>query len=171
MHDTLKEDDVISVSHPRGDFFLNPSHDEDTPLVLISGGVGLTPLLSMLNSLVTKNSNRPVTWIHGARSKNERAFTEHIKKVEASSENVKVVLFNAEPSEGEVHGEDYHHGGYVDLNKLDQSILFLGDQRTQYYAVGPVPFMVGMEKSLDVLGVPASRVNVERFGVGGVPAA
>jgi nitric oxide dioxygenase len=171
MHDTLKEGDVISVSHPRGDFFLNPTQDEDIPLVLISGGVGLTPLLSMLNSLVTKNSSRPVTWIHGARSKNVRAFCEHIKNVEASSKNVKVVLFHENPAEGEVEGEDYHHGGFVDLKKLDQSMLFLGDQRTQYFAVGPVPFMVGVEKSLDTLGVPSSRINVERFGVGGVPAA
>jgi nitric oxide dioxygenase len=172
MHDTMKEGDTLRVSHPAGDFFLSPSQAPDTPLVLISGGIGLTPLMSILNSLVTKQCTRPISWIHGARCKNVRAFGEHIQKVKASNENVQVTLFNDQPGADEVEGKDYDYAGFVDLEKLDkQKVLFLDNEKTQYWCVGPVPFMVGMERALAAKGVPSSRIHVERFGTGGVPAA
>jgi len=172
MHDTMKEGDVLRVSHPMGDFFLNSTDEADAPLVLISGGIGETPLMSMLDSIVGNHSDRPVTWIHGARTANVRAFHEHINEIKTKKDNLQVSLFNDHPETHEVKGVDYDHIGFVDLSKLDkEKTLFLNDQRTQFYICGPVPFMVLMEKDLAAKGVPAARIHVERFGTGGVPRA
>lgn len=171
MHDLKKEGDVVGVSHPMGDFFLQPNDaDEKTPLVLLSGGVGLTCLTSILNSLMAGHSQRPISWIHGARSTDVRAFAKQIKDIQCSRENVKVTMFTAEVNGHDVKGVDYQHEGRVDLKKLDADAdLFVHDGKTQYYVCGPTEFMLNMEDGLKARGVDVGRIHMERFGTGGVP--
>ena len=168
MHDTKTVGDVVRVSHPFGDFSLNPDANEKTPLVLLSGGVGLTPFVSMLNTLVQRNAVRPITWIHGARSAQVRAFTEHVKSVAQAHKNLKVTLFEDHPEEGEVEGKEFDKRGVVDIDQVDSGSLFLGDQSAQYYICGPEGFMNKTEKDLIAKGVDPSRIYVEKFGTGGV---
>lgn len=159
----------MRVSHPMGDFFLDPNVAGDAPLVLLSAGVGLTCLTSILNTLVTRQSQRPISWIHAARSTPVRAFAKHIKDIQHSRENVKVLLFNEHPTDDDVKGVNFDHEGRMDLKKLDQGeTLFIDDEKAQYYVCGPVEFMLGMEDALRALGVDASRIHMERFGTGGV---
>jgi nitric oxide dioxygenase len=173
MHDSKNVGDIIRVSHPRGDFFFDSTHSAgESPLVLISGGVGLTALTSILNSLVARHSDRPISWLHAARTSDVRAFGHHIRDIERSRKNVRAVFFDASPRAEDVQGKDYDHEGRMDLSKLDEEEeLFLTNPETEYYICGPTAFMVDMEKALMGYGVNSERIKMELFGTGGIPRA
>ena len=171
MHEVKNEGDIVRVSHPMGNFFLDPkTADDESPLVLLSAGVGLTCLMSILNTLIALHSKRPMSWVHGARSTDVRAFAKHIKDIRRTRDNINLVLFNAKPTDRDVKGVDYHHAGRVDVEKMNKrSDLFLADKRSQYYVCGPTQFMVDMERVLCEHKVDASGIHMEKFGTGGVP--
>jgi len=171
LHDTKAEGDSIRLSHPMGDFFLDGLHAaEGWPVVLISGGVGLTGLTSILNSLVSRHSSRPISWVHAARTSDVRAFGADIKEISRTRENVRAVFFDAQPKSEHVMGKDYDHAGRLDLGVLDRDReLFLRDPKTEYYVCGPTGFMIEIERTLRSYGVEAARIHMELFGVGGAP--
>lgn len=174
LHDAKEEGDVLRVSHPFGDFYLEEEEDgkgdEDTPVVLVSAGVGLTCLVSILNALVEgKKSRRPVSWIHGARDARTRAFKEHVDHLSEENGNIRTVYFLSDPKEGETGGRHFDVKGRVDLGKIDREVLFTDHAETQYFLCGPTQFIMDMEKTLKRYGVPADRVKMELFGTGGVP--
>lgn len=168
LHDKKNEGDVVRVSHPFGDFYFEEK-EEDSPVVLISAGVGLTCLTSILNTLTEEKSTRPISWIHGARNSTSRAFRSHIDELTKSNPNLKTVYFSSQPAEGEVQGQDYDVPGRVELEKVNSDNLFTNNDKTQYFVCGPVQFMLEMEAKLKTLGVSSERVKVELFGTGGVP--
>ncbi|KAJ5513867.1 Globin [Penicillium fimorum] len=171
LHDTRNIGDTIKVSHPYGDFFLSPADSETgNPIVLISAGVGVTPLTSMLNTLVSKSlESRKLHFIHGARSEGLRAFKKHISELSKQHPSIQTTFFTSHPSEGEKEGVDYDHAGRVDLSKLKDQDLFLDDAKTDYYICGPGMFMTDIESALKAKGVGADRIKMELFGTGGVP--
>jgi len=171
MHDMKSEGDIIKVSHPQGDFFLEGAHAaEDWPVVLISGGVGLTALTSILNSLVARHSTRPISWVHAARTSDVRAFGSHVKEIQRARKNIHAVFFDATPKEGHKQGKHYDFAGRLDLSKLDgEKDLFVHDKMAHYYICGPRGFMTDTEKALQARGVDGSRIHMELFGTGGVP--
>ncbi|KAF2830527.1 globin-like protein [Ophiobolus disseminans] len=170
LHDTKKEGDMVRVSHPFGDFFFEDKEGEDdAPVVLISAGVGLTCLTSVLHTLVEKKSSRPVSWIHGARNSNTRAFKKNVDQLAKNNENVHAVHFSSSPKEGETEGQDFDIQGRIELDKVDKEVLFTNNDKTQYFVCGPAQFMLDTEKKLKSYGVPAERVKMELFGTGGVP--
>ena len=171
LHDHKEEGDVLQVSHPYGDFFLDPAAEpKDAPIVLLAAGVGLTCLMSILNTFVESGSTRPIVWVHAARTQRARAFAAHVSDVVQAHPNVHAVFFTSAPAAEDVQGVHYHHAGRMDLAKLDQEKdLFVGDKRTQYFVCGPTEFMVDMEKALKAQGVDDARVHLELFGTGGVP--
>jgi nitric oxide dioxygenase len=170
LHDTFNIGDTLKVSHPYGDFFLPPSETESaTPVVLISAGVGLTPLTSIVNTLTSKAPvGRRLHFIHGARTSGARAFKEHISALPKLSPAIQATFFASIPAEGEKQGVDYHHVGRVDLSKLDDKDLFLDDAKTQYYICGPERFMTDTQSALKARGVGADRIKMELFGTGGI---
>ncbi|OCK77783.1 globin-like protein [Lepidopterella palustris CBS 459.81] len=169
LHGEKKVGDVIEVSHPFGDFYLEES---TAPLVLISAGVGLTPMMSMLNTVVAKDSSRQVSWIHTARNSAVRAFPAHIADIVKTRSNVHAVLFTTSPAEQDVLGVDYQHRGRMDLNMVDkEKDLFLEENEAEYYVCGPTQFMLDVEAKLKAYGVKPEKVHVELFGTGGVPRA
>jgi nitric oxide dioxygenase len=155
MHDTKNEGDVIKVSHPAGDFFIDSN--PKGPVVFISGGVGLTPLNSMLTHLIDKH-DKPMTWIHGAKCPGARAFAASIEGIKKN--NVTVIFFDSnDPAPSHIKGR-------VDLAKIDkENALFIGDETVLYYVCGPVPFMEGMSNTLREMGIPIDKIFMERFGV------
>lgn len=170
LHDTKNKGDTVKVSHPCGDFFYSPSEDKK-PVVLISAGVGLTPLTSIFNTMVTKSSStdRQIHFIHGARTSNARAFKEHISSVAKDHADIQATFFTGQPSDDDKEGEDYHHIGRVDLSKLDANKgLFLDNPQTEYYVCGPEEFMNGTKSSLQSLGVKPEHIKMELFGTGGL---
>lgn len=176
MHDSKKVGDVIEVSHPAGEFFFDESKVDDPeacfPVVLISAGVGQTPLMSILNTLTRHNAPtaRSISFIHAARSAAVHAFAHHVRTLERTHSNVTSVVFLKYVNEEDVQGEDYHHQGRMDLSKLDpEQELFLNDEKTQYFICGPGTFMTDMEAKLQSFGVNDGRIHMELFGTGGIP--
>ena len=173
LHDEKNEGDILSVSHPAGEFFHDPEVDRDVPVVLLSAGVGLTPMVSILNTLLDRGSTQRISFIHGARNTSVRAFREHIQQATENHENVTTAFFvgNPEPHK-DVEGVHYHHTGRVRLDVLDRTRdLQLDKDNTKYFVCGPETFMSAMEKQLLDLGVGPERINMEVFGTGDVVRA
>ncbi|OTB04919.1 hypothetical protein M426DRAFT_73238 [Hypoxylon sp. CI-4A] len=169
LHENFKEGDVLELTAPAGEFFVDPKDGEDKPLALISAGVGLTPMLSILNSTVNAGSKRRISWIHGVHSSEVHAFSKHIKDICANdaNNNISATFFLTSPQQSDVEGVDYHYAGRTDLNKVDsKSKLFVDDNQAQYYICGPYAFMKDMEKYLLGAGVDAERIHLEIFGTG-----
>jgi nitric oxide dioxygenase len=167
LHCHKEVGDTVQVSHPAGEFFLDITDENDqAPVVLLSAGVGLTPLLSILESLVEKGDKRRISWVHAARNSKVHAFKEHIRKHVTQNDNVREGVFISRPDEQDKKGEDYIEGR-LDLKKLNsREDLMLHDDDTKYYICGPEGFMADLEKALRERGVDPKRINMEVFGAG-----
>jgi nitric oxide dioxygenase len=164
LHEKYEEGDVVELTHPTGEFFVNPKRNDTRPIALISAGVGITPMMSILNSTVAAASQRQVAWIYGAHSSEVRAFSKHLKDTCEKNPNIKATIFTTAVKDGEVEGVDYHFAGRIDLEKVDR--LFLDDTTADYYVCGPTAFMNDIRRYLVSKGVDNSRVHSEVFGVG-----
>jgi len=167
LHCHKEVGDTVQVSHPAGEFFLDITDENDqAPVVLLSAGVGLTPLLSILESLVEKGDKRRISWVHAARNSKVHAFKEHIRKHVTQNDNVREGVFISRPDEQDKKGKDYIEGR-LDLKKLNsREDLMLHDDDTKYYICGPEGFMADLEKALRERGVDPKRINMEVFGAG-----
>ncbi|KAK3313219.1 globin-like protein [Apodospora peruviana] len=181
LHDDFKVGDEVEVSHPQGEFFVNPEDPstEGVPAVLISVGVGATPLMSMLESLTVSEeegtkkapvSRRPVSWIHASRSSKSKPFGDAVRRLCRENKNVTAHVFLRAIGPEDRVGEDYDSGDMrLDLGKLDKDRdLHLGDQRSEYYICGPEAFMVEIRRALVALGVDKARIHLELFATGDV---
>ncbi|KAI0880190.1 flavohemo protein [Annulohypoxylon maeteangense] len=169
LHDNYKEGDVLELSAPAGEFFVDPRESKGNPIALISAGVGLTPMISILNNSVNAGSRRRISWIHGVRNSEARAFKDHLRDVRAKDvdNNIKTTFFVTSPQQGEVQGVDYHFAGRTDLTKVDpNTALFLCEPGAEYYTCGPYSFMKDVEKYLVGAGVGPERIHLEVFGTG-----
>jgi len=158
----LNEGAEIEVSAPTGNFFLV---NQNKPNVFISGGVGLTPMVAMLNQLVTQDIPQPVTFIHACRSKLVHAMKQHIHDLKEKYTNLKTVTAYEHPHGNDQHGKDYDLSGRLDLSAIDSTLL---SPQADYYLCGPIPFMAEQHKKLIALGIPAENIYSEAFGTGGV---
>ncbi|WPP47995.1 NO-inducible flavohemoprotein [Catalinimonas niigatensis] len=159
FHDHLQEGSVVPVHIPTGNFFLNT--ETSLPVVLISGGVGQTPLMSMLNTLVTEGANRPVWYIHGTRNGKEHAFKEHIKSLEKQHGHIHTYICYERPGPKDVLGKDYDAKGLISLDLIQQ---LLPGKEADFYFCGPKAFMKNLYHSLTAWGVPEKRIHFEFFG-------
>lgn len=152
----------IEVSAPTGNFFLIDSQKRN---VFISGGVGLTPMIAMLNQLVTLDMPQPVTFIHACRSKQVHAMHKHIQDLEAKYPRLSTFTAYEFPHANDKLGEDYDTAGRLDLGSMDTALLPIN---ADYYLCGPMPFMAEQQKALIARGIPADNIHSEAFGTGGV---
>ncbi|WP_126877865.1 NO-inducible flavohemoprotein [Paraburkholderia kururiensis] len=161
LHDGVEEGTVVHVSAPMGDFTLNRS--ADTPVVLVSGGVGITPMTSMLSTLLADGSQRPVAFVHACRNGRVHAFKTWLNGVAASNANVSRTVFYEAVDAADREGVDYDFEGRLDFKRIaDKALLPNAD----YYICGPLPFMREQRDALVALGVDASRIHTEVFGSG-----
>ncbi|MCB5364204.1 NO-inducible flavohemoprotein [Pusillimonas sp. CC-YST705] len=165
LHDQYKVGDVLDVAPPVGDFHL--SAESGRPVVLLSGGVGLTPMISMLNHLIEKNDERQIRFIHGCRNGQVHAMKDHVNGIATTHPNVRKAVFYEHIGPQDKVGQDYDYEGRVDLEAIrEQAILPEAD----YFLCGPMPFMQAQYHSLKALGVPVERIHAEVFGTGGLGA-
>ncbi|MDX5481707.1 MAG: NO-inducible flavohemoprotein [Hymenobacteraceae bacterium] len=158
LHEAVQEGDVIEVAPPAGDFYLNTT--KQTPVVFISGGVGQTPLLSMLEYLASTASDRDVVWVHGARNRKVHAFREPITTLEEQHGKLKQHIFYDTLDE-QMQVEDGYYEGVVELGKLkDEAVL----QDADYYICGPAPFIKKQFKDLAAMGISPEAIHYEEFG-------
>ncbi|KAL2174090.1 oxidoreductase-like protein [Thermothelomyces heterothallicus CBS 202.75] len=173
LHAKYAVGDEVELSHPQGEFYLDPSDasKEGVPAVLISAGVGATPVKAMLDSLTAPGAvRRPVSWIQSARSSAALPFGESVRQICREHDNVRANVFLRNLSPDDAVGVHYEFGDMrLDLAKLDrESHLFVNDPRAEYFVCGPEPFMVDVRSALVSLGVDRSRIFLELFGTGGV---
>jgi len=159
LHSSIDEGAVVEISAPAGDFVLDTTSPE--PLVLLSGGVGITPLTSMLLTVRRDQPEREITFIHAAINGSHHAFREEVKDAVAGSVNAKALFVYERPEDCDTSTNCYHHHGFVNQEWLAQVIP--GATAT-YYFCGPLPFMKAVYRGLKALGVPPENMRYELFG-------
>lgn len=155
----LNESDTVHIKVPAGKFTLNP--DMHTPVVMIAGGIGITPLLSMLNTVFEAGSKRPVYFLYAVTNSTEHIMKKHLAYIAANCPHIHLHIFYASPLPTDEPGKDYQHLGFVTLEKLKQ---ILPSNNFTYYLCGPPPMLAKLYKSLTSWGVPLSDIHNEAFG-------
>jgi ferredoxin-NADP reductase/MOSC domain-containing protein YiiM len=149
LYAKVKVGDVLDVAAPRGTFFLT---DGDNPVVLVSAGVGVTPVLSMLYSLA--GANRPVWWLHGARNRSEQAFAEEVGTLLERLPDSQSRVYYSRPSSAELRSR-----------LSDDVIAGLGlPPDSDAYLCGPAAFMAELSAALATHGLEPARIHTELFG-------
>ncbi len=180
LHTSYAEGAEVELSHPQGEFAVDPADASKAgvPAVLISAGVGATPLKAILDALTSSSSGaavakRPVSWIHSARSSAAQPFGEAVRQVCRENAHVRANVFLGSVGPGDKVGVDYEFGGVrLDLARLDKERdLFVGDARAEYFVCGPEAFMIEVRAALVGMGVGRGRVFLELFATGDVPDA
>ena len=153
----VRPGDLLEVAAPRGTFVLQPG---DRPVLLISAGVGATPVLAMLHALAAGRSARDVWWLHGARSRAEEPFAAEARSLLAGLAHGHRHVCYSHPGPGDVPGRDYQSAG-----RLSAPVLAgLGLADADAYICGPAAFMTGVSAALVDLGIDGARVHTEIFG-------
>jgi ferredoxin-NADP reductase/MOSC domain-containing protein YiiM/ferredoxin len=165
LHGHVKVGDLLDVAAPRGSFVLR---DGTRPVVLISAGVGATPVLAMLHALAREHSARPVWWLHGARNRDEHAFGPEVDELLRALPDSHRVLAYSRPAAGEALGSDYDVSGRLDVAVLERAVV---PKDADFYLCGPEEFMRAVGAALTARGVPPERVATEAFGAVAVHAS
>jgi len=152
------EGDLISISAPAGLFHLEK--DTPNPLVLISGGVGLTPMLSMLETNLNNIQNKKTIWIHGCRNESVHAFKNQITTLKEEAKHLETFTFY-DTLENENESQSEIIQGRVDLHKCKDSILL---DQAKYYICGPEIFIKTQYEALVNLNVSQENIFYEEFG-------
>lgn len=155
LHDNVEEGSILALSAPAGEFTLD--EESQLPVVFISGGVGITPLMSMFNTLIKNNSKRDITFIHAAQNGNFHAMRAHVEEMAHQNENVQAFTCYEKPLENDRSDKE----GYIDLPWLNQVVQ---TKEAQFYFCGPVPFMRTVKFALEDLGVSSENIFYEFFG-------
>ena len=150
--------DVLDVSAPRGSFTLRPSQ---SPAVLLSAGVGATPVLSMLHSLAAEKSQREIWWIYGARNRVDHPFAEESRSLLKQLSRGRGYIVYSRPAATDQVGADFDASGHIDIALLQRIGV---SQSSDFYLCGPASFLQNMRDGLRNWGVLAENVHTEIFG-------
>jgi len=152
--------DALDVSAPRGSFTLQP---RDGPLVLLSAGIGVTPVLAMLHALATAGSTQQVWWLHGARDRQHHAFADEARSLVHALMNGRSYVCYSRPDTRDRIGEDFDATGHLSRAALDVAGV---PQGADFYLCGPTRFMADMKTALATLSVAPQRIHTEIFSGG-----
>lgn len=159
LHDRVKVGDVLQVKAPSGHFFIDP--DAGVPAVFIAGGIGITPMMSMLRWCLDEQPARPAHLYYGVRSSGDHAFKQVLEALAEAHPAFKLTVVYGRPGPDDVQGSDYQHAGHVDLALLRRT---LPHGRHQFYVCGPPPMMQSLVPALREWGVRADDIHFEAFG-------
>lgn len=158
FHEQIEEGAILDVRAPSGQFYLKSAPRR--PIVLIGGGVGLTPVLSMLNKLSSEPGDREIWFFYGVRNSSEHVLQEEMEAAASRSANVRLVYCYSDPlPEDTVGGNTVQGWISIDLFKSK-----LASNNYDYYICGPGPLMESMINGLREWGVPDANVHYETFG-------
>src|SRR5580698_303943 len=153
-----QEGAVLDVSAPRGSFTLRPLQ---SPVVLLSAGVGATPVMSMLHALVAERSRREIWWIYGARNRAQHPFAEESRSLLKQLPRGREYIVYSRPDATDQVGADFDAPGHIDTPLLEK----IGVPReSDFYLCGPSSFLQSMGDGLRNRGVPDGNVHTEIFG-------
>lgn len=167
LHNVINEGDVIEVSAPTGNFFLV---NQDNNNVLISAGIGLTPMIAMLNQLISKTDTekqhkKQISFIHAARNPEVHAMRKEVNALKNLYNHLHTYVAYESVPHGEVLGEDYQIQGRLNLQQVPAELL---PADADYYICGPIPFMQQQNATLLAMGIPQQQIHSEAFGTGGI---
>jgi ferredoxin-NADP reductase len=157
--DVVKEGDILDVKAPAGHFCLDLTRN--TPVVLIGGGVGVTPVLAMAKAVAAAQPQREVWFFYGVRNRREHMHKEEIEQLAARHDNIRLHVCYSRPGPDDVKGRDYHHEGRV-TPELIKSLL--PSNNYEFYLCGNGAFMKSITDGLEAWGVPEKDVHFEAFG-------
>ncbi|PTR01606.1 nitric oxide dioxygenase [Mucilaginibacter yixingensis] len=157
LHDFVKAGDTVDLTAPAGNFILGG--DVDAPVTFISGGVGLTPLVSMLHTLVDRKHAHPITWLHGCRNESVHAFKEQIAAIAEQNQQLTQHVFYNQPSEANKAAGILE--GHLDIKEVSDLAL---NPEGHYFICGPSVFIQKQYHDLVAAGVKKDRIYFEEFG-------
>ncbi|MBU1237630.1 MAG: 2Fe-2S iron-sulfur cluster binding domain-containing protein [Gammaproteobacteria bacterium] len=158
FHDRVAVGSTLNVRAPAGHFYIGP---EAAPVVLIAGGIGITPLMSMLEWCLENQPEREVWLFYGVRNGRELAMRERLESQASRYANFHLQFCFSDPLPEETAGRDFHHAGRVSLDLLR---MLLPLKPYHFYICGPGPMMAAMVAGLEDWGVPDARIHFEAFG-------
>lgn len=155
MHDSIQEGDIIPAKPPNGKFYLDV--EKSTPVVLISNGVGITPMYCMAKACAYENPQRQVYFVHGARNGDFHAFQQEVMGLAKQNPNLKVHYRYSRPQDRD--RGNFHSVGYVDIDLIKE----LAHQNAEFYLCGSPAFMDSLREGLKEWGVAENKVFFESF--------
>jgi MOSC domain-containing protein YiiM/ferredoxin-NADP reductase len=160
VDDELKIGDIVPTSAARGSFTLRPG---DTPVVLLSAGIGVTPVLAMLHALATEASTREIWWLYGTRNGREHPFAEETRGLLKALAHCHSRICYSWPDPGDRPNIDFDAAGRLNSGVLQELDL---PRECDFYICGPSSFMSDLTAGLTALGVAPGRIHTEMFGAG-----
>ena len=159
LHDLAGPGTILKVAPPAGEFFL--ADRPERPVVLLSGGVGLTPMVAMLEAIAAHHPDLPTHYVHGTHDRETHAMQRHVRDLAAGKKGIVVTDFHQTPLPGETAGTDYDHAGLITEEWL---VAHTPIGEADYYICGPRPFLRAAVAALSLAGVPSDRIHYEFFG-------
>jgi ferredoxin-NADP reductase len=160
LNSRIRAGDLLDVSEPRGSFTLQPG---DRPVMLLSAGIGATPVLAMLHALAASASPREVWWLHGARNGRSHCFAAEVRQLLGALARGRSRILYSRPDADDREGQDYDATGRLGVTVIqDLSVPRDGD----FYLCGPPGFIGDVIASLTAWGVPADHIHSEVFSGG-----
>jgi len=159
FHDHIQENSRLLVKVPSGHFHL--MEDEPLPIVLIGGGIGITPMLSILNTVLDGGIDREIWLYYGVCNGDEHIMKEHLQTLARTHDNFHLHVCYSGPNENDLKGVDYQHNGRVSFPLLRTTLKLM---RYQFYVCGPRPMMESLVPGLEDWGVDSGDIYYESFG-------
>jgi len=159
FHDRVPVGDILRLKAPAGRFFIDP--DPAVPVVLVGGGIGITPMMAMLRWCLVRQPQRQLHLFYGLRNSQEHAFKPVLEAMASAHPALHLHVVYSRPADGDRPGLDFQHTGHVDIDLLRRS---LPHGRHQFYVCGPPAMMQTLVPALADWGVPVADIHFEAFG-------
>jgi len=159
LHEQTEVGAILKVAPPAGEFFLN--EESPRPVVLLSGGVGLTPMMSMLETIAARHPNKATQYVHGTLNGATHAMKDRVRSLAEAHPNIRATTFYVEPRPEDRLGDDYDHEGLITVDWLKANTPLA---EAGYYLCGPRPFLRAFVGGLALAGVRSNRIHYEFFG-------
>jgi len=166
FHHHLQPGSLVEAFAPAGSFCLE--EHSGRPVVLVAGGVGITPIISMLNTLIATRSTREIWLFYGVRNRAEHAMYDHLQQLAARVRNLRMVVAYSRPTNTCRHNVDFHMRGHITADLMRP---ILEGRDCEIYLCGPPPMMRSLLTGFENIGVPAENVRFEAFGPASPAAA
>ena len=157
LREHVRVGDALDVSVPRGSFILQPG---ERPVVLLSAGIGATPVLAMLHALATARSTRPILWLYGTRDRQHHPFAAEVRRLMLALTHGRSYVCYSQPDSSDKMAGDFDAAGHLSRSVFDEVGI---PREADVYLCGPSRFMAEMKAALAMLGVAPERIHVEIF--------
>jgi ferredoxin-NADP reductase/MOSC domain-containing protein YiiM len=157
LRDDVRVGDTLDVSSPRGSFILQIG---ERPVVLLSAGIGATPVLAMLHALAAARSAREVLWLQAARDREHHPFAGEVRRLILALPHARSYICYSSPASADKLGEDFDAAGHLSRSVFESARI---PRDAQVYLCGPAAFMADMKAALAGYGIPAERIRIEIF--------